>query len=66
MLVEKEIITLVDWVNIFQITENTDGSLRLCIDPIHSNKVITKEMYTIPILEELAPKLSHKKCYTGF
>lgn len=36
----------------------------MCIDPIHLNKIIIKEMYTIPTLKELAPKLSHKKFYT--
>lgn len=68
MLVEKGIIKPVsepvDWVNRLQKVEKPDGSLRLCIDPIHLNKVIIKEMYTIPTLEELAHKLLHKKFYT--
>lgn len=70
MLEQKRIIIPVnepvDWVNRLQIVEKPNGSLRLCIDPIYLNKAIIKEMYTIPTLEELAPKLSHKAYYSVF
>jgi len=56
----------VDWVNRLQIVEKLNESLRLCIDPIYLNKAIIKEMYTIPTLEELAPKLSHIIYYSVF
>lgn len=53
-------------VNRLQIVEKPNGSLRLCIDPTYLNKAIVKEMYTIPTLEELVPKLSHKTYYSVF
>lgn len=70
MLKQKGIIIRVnepvDWVNRLQIVEKPNRSLRLCIDPTYLNKAIVKEMYTIPTLKELAPKLSHKTYYSVF
>lgn len=67
-LVKKEIITPVsepvEWVNNVVIVEKPNGSLRICIDPIELNKYIIREKYTIPTLEELAPKLSNKQVFT--
>lgn len=54
----------VDWVNSVVIVEKPNGSLRICLDPIHLNKYIVKEPYTIPTIKELAPNLSHKKLFT--
>jgi len=70
MLEQKRIIIPVnepvDWVNRLQIVEKPIGSLRLCVDPTYLNKAIVKEMYTIPTLEELVPKLSNKTYYSVF
>lgn len=54
----------VDWVNSVVIVEKPNGSLRICLDPIHLNKYIVKEPYTIPTIKDLAPNLSHKKIFT--
>lgn len=54
----------VDWVNSVVIVEKPNGSLRICLDPIHLNKYIVKEPYTIPTIKDLAPNLSHKKLFS--
>lgn len=54
------------WVNNLVIVEKPDGSIRLCLDPQDLNKVIKREYYLIPTVEELIPKLCNKSVFTVF
>lgn len=53
-----------EWVNNLVIVEKSDGTLRLCLDPVHLNKYICADQYPIPTVEELALKLKGKKIFS--
>lgn len=53
-----------EWQSNMVTVEKPDKTLRICIDPRELNKVIIKDRYQIPSLEELRPKLANKKYYT--
>ena len=47
-------------MNILVIAEKKDGNLRLCLDPCDLTKVIKREHYKIPTVEEIASTLAGK------
>ena len=53
-----------DWVNSLVIAEKKDGNLRLCLDPRDLNKVIKREHYKIPTVEEIASTLTGKSVFS--
>jgi len=63
-LTDKEIIQPVDepleWVNNIVIIEKPNKTLRICIDPSELNKHIVLEIYPVPTLAEITPKLNNK------
>jgi hypothetical protein len=67
-LVEHKVIAEVEhprsFVSNLVIVEKKDGSLRICLDPKDLNKVLIREHYLIPTLEEIVPKLCNKKCFS--
>jgi hypothetical protein len=60
-LLANEIISPVegpsDWVNQMSISEKKSGEVRLCIDPRPLNKVLRREHYKLPLLEDILPEL---------
>lgn len=54
----------VEWLSNLVIVEKPDKSLRLCMDPKELNKVIEREYFLIPTLEEISVKLQGKKYFT--
>ncbi|KAK7087943.1 hypothetical protein V1264_021931 [Littorina saxatilis] len=40
------------------------GSLRICIDPRPLNKALKREHYTLPVLEDILPKLAHARVFS--
>ena len=39
-------------------TTKPDGNIRLCIDPHHLNRELTRSHYPLPIIEEILPELA--------
>ncbi|KAL1454662.1 hypothetical protein WDU94_010876 [Cyamophila willieti] len=54
----------VNWCSNLVLVEKPNGDLRICLDPIDLNKVIKREHYFIPTLEEIKSKLSGKKFFS--
>lgn len=53
------------WVSNLVITEKPNGALRLCIDPQDLNKVLCREYYQIPTLDEICSKLEGKSVFSS-
>ncbi|XP_072153393.1 uncharacterized protein [Bemisia tabaci] len=53
----------VEWFSNLVIVEK-NGKIRICLDPKNLNKVIKREFYLIPTLEEIKPKLVNKKIFS--
>ena len=64
-LVDEKIIALVDQptpqVNSVVVITKKFGALRVCVDPRPLNKVLKRETYPMPILDEILPDLSQAK-----
>ena len=60
-LTRMGVITKVDgptpWVSQIVITHKKSGEIRICLDPHELNKVILREHYTLPILEDVLHEL---------
>lgn len=67
-LCEDQIISPVneptEWISNLTIVEKPDKSLRLCLDPRDLNKVLLKEPYLIPTIDDLRNKLANKKIFS--
>jgi hypothetical protein len=53
-----------DWVNNIVVVEKPNKSLRVCINPIHLNKYVKREHYSIPTYDDIVNNLSGKKYFT--
>ncbi|XP_060854871.1 uncharacterized protein K02A2.6-like [Metopolophium dirhodum] len=54
------------WSSNLVIVEKRDKSLRVCLDPVELNKVIIRDQFLIPTLEELRLNLNNKNWFTLF
>jgi len=67
-LTELSVITPVDeptpWVSQLVVTMKKSGDIRVCIDPHHLNKVLQREHYTLPILEDSLHTLNESRVFT--
>ena len=53
------------WVSQMAITrKESDGSLRICIDPQALNAVLIRERFQLPTLDDILPKLKNAKVFT--
>lgn len=52
------------WLSQLVMTPKKDGSVRVCIDPFELNKVLQREQYTIPILEDVLHEMRDAKVFT--
>ena len=53
-----------DWVHNLVIVEKKNGALRLCLDPRDLNKVIKREHYNIPTIQDVSSHLAGKKIFS--
>ncbi|XP_044764622.1 uncharacterized protein K02A2.6-like isoform X2 [Coccinella septempunctata] len=53
-----------DWVNNIVVTEKSDKSLRICLDPTVLNEYIKREHFQIPSPNELLADLNNKKIFS--
>ena len=68
-LVERGVLVPVEeptpWVSQMAITrKESDGSLRICIDPQALNAVLVRERYKLPTLDDILPKLQQAKVFS--
>jgi len=61
-LVDNDIITPVDqptdWCSGMSVQSKANGDIRLCIDPRPLNKCLKRELYELPVLDDILPDLS--------
>ena len=55
-----------DWVHNLVIFEKKNGALHLCLDPRDLNKVVKREHYKIPIIQDVSSHLAGKKIFSTF
>lgn len=52
------------WVSQLVLTKKKNGSLRICLDPQELNKVLMREHFTMPILEDVLHDMKDAKVFT--
>ena len=52
------------WVSSLVVSEKPNGKVRVCIDPLHLNKVVKRSHYRLPIIEEILPELAEARVFT--
>ncbi|XP_046557148.1 uncharacterized protein K02A2.6-like [Haliotis rubra] len=52
------------WVNSMVVAPESNGEIRLCLDPTDLNKVVKREHYRMPTLQDITPKLVGQKYFT--
>jgi hypothetical protein len=55
-----------DWVSQMSVAEKKNGDIRLCIDPRPLNEALMREHFTLPVLEDVLPKLSDATKFSVF
>ena len=60
----KKVDQPTDWVHNIVVIEKKNGSLRLCLDPRDLNKVVKREHYKIPTVQEIPSHLGGKKVFS--
>lgn len=67
-LVDEKIVAPVDqptpWVSSLVVTTKKSGALRICVDPRPLNKVLKRETYQMPVLDEILPELTQAKVFS--
>ena len=68
-LVERGVLVCVEeptsWVSQMAVTrKESDGSLRICIDPQPLNEALMREHYKMPTLDDVLPLLNNAKVFT--
>ena len=53
-------------VNQMAVARRKSGDLRVCIDPRHLNKVLIRERYPLPTIEDVMVKISEAKVFSRF
>lgn len=52
------------WCSQISVTIKKNGKLRMCIDPQALNKALTREIYHLPVIEDVLPELSKAKVFS--
>lgn len=53
-----KVTTPTEWVNPIVIVPKPNGTLRICLDPLHLNQAVLREHYQVPTAEEIFAKVS--------
>ena len=53
-----------DWNSATVVVMKRNGSVRLCIDPKPLNTSLKRNHYTLPVIEDILPKLSNAKVFS--
>lgn len=60
----KPVKTPTSWVSNVVIIEKSDGTLRICLDPIELNEAIGRPYFEVPTIQELSTTLSGQKVFS--
>lgn len=60
----RRVDKLTEWLNPLVVVEETNGDLRLCLDPKYLNQAIQREQFPIPAVDEITTKLCDKEFFT--
>ncbi len=52
------------WVSQIVIAQKKSGKIRVCVDPHELNKVLLREHYTLPVLDDVLHELRHSQVFT--
>lgn len=64
MNVITEVKEATQWVNSIVLVTKADGSLRLCLDPRHLNKVIIRPRFIFPTIDECKSKMQGARLFS--
>ena len=53
-----------DWCSPMVAVKKKSGDVRICVDLKHLNKAVCREHYTLPSLDDIAPKLKNSKLFS--
>ena len=67
-MVKKGILVPVDepteWCSALSVQKKSNGRVRLCIDPRPLNEVLKRELYELPVLDDVLPELAEAKVFS--
>ena len=55
-----------DWVSRLVVAIKKSGDLRICIDPRELNKAVKRELYPLPVIDDVLPDLTNAKVFSSF
>ena len=55
-----------EWISSMVVKIKKSGDIRICLDPKDLNKEICREHYPLPVIEEIATRLSNAKVFSIF
>ena len=55
-----------DWVSRLVVAIKKSGDLRICIDPRELNKAVGRELYPLPVIDDILPELTNAKVFSSF
>ena len=50
-----------EWCNSFVLVPKTNGKVRFCLDPVHLNQALIRQIHRGPTLNDILPKLNNAK-----
>lgn len=53
-----------EWVSQTVVTRKKNGKIRLCLDPLELNKVLIRERYTLPTMDDVLHEMTNSKVFS--
>ena len=60
----QEVDEPTDWVSQMTITMKKNNDIRICLDPQALNKALKREVYPLPVIDDVLPELGNAKVFT--
>ena len=60
----QEVDEPTDWVSQMIITMKKNNDIRICLDPQALNKALKREVYPLPVIDDVLPELGNAKVFT--
>ena len=55
-----------EWVSRMVANVKRNGDLRICIDPLHLNEALMREMHPLPVIDDILPDISGASVFSKF
>ena len=55
-----------EWVSRMVANVKKNGDLRICIDPLHLNKVLNREPHLLPVIDDVLPEITGAHVFSKF